>query len=144
MKNVRNQHQRISARILPSVERTQDERAGQPGRNIFQKTSQENTDDKDNYGSGDYYHELGFSGYNIDYNDIKKDHELYNLVKSGNFEVLMNDLYNAVKSGNLEVVKVLLEKREDKNPIIYEAPNGVTGTVLQEAAFNGHVEIIKS
>ena len=44
MKNVRNQHQRISARILPSVERTQDERAGQPGRNIFQKTSQENTD----------------------------------------------------------------------------------------------------
>ena len=51
-------------------------------------------------------------------------------------------VYNAVRSGDLERLKVLLETREDKNPVVYlEAGDGIS--VLDIAAYHGHLNIIK-
>ena len=47
------------------------------------------------------------------------------------------DVYNAVNSGDLGKLKVLLEKREDKNPVI----SGFS--VLDNSAYFGKVNIIK-
>ena len=50
---------------------------------------------------------------------------------------------NAVYSGDLESLKLLLETREDKNPVIFVDNLGNSATVLHEAAFGGQVKIIK-
>ena len=50
---------------------------------------------------------------------------------------------NAVYSGDLESLKLLLETREDRNPVIYVDNLGNNATVLHEAAFGGQVKIIK-
>ena len=53
------------------------------------------------------------------------------------------EILTAVRKGNLDVLKVLLEKRKEKNPIIYEYSSGTTSTVLHLAAYYGHVKIIE-
>ena len=52
-------------------------------------------------------------------------------------------VFNAVYSGDLERLKVLLETREDKNPVVYVDNSGVGFSVLDVAAYYGHVNIIK-
>ena len=52
-------------------------------------------------------------------------------------------MHSAVVSGNLEKLKMLLEKREDKNPVIFIDDLGNNSTVLHEAAFEGQAKIIK-
>ena len=52
-------------------------------------------------------------------------------------------VFNAVDSGDLERLKVLLETREDKNPVVYVTNLGVGFSVLDSAAYLGHVNIIK-
>ena len=52
-------------------------------------------------------------------------------------------VYNATESGDLKRLKVLLETREDKNPVIYESSDGIRSTILHEAARKGKVNIIK-
>ena len=58
-------------------------------------------------------------------------------MKQGDFESV--DQGDFVKLFNL----LWLFKKEDKNPVIYESSDGSTLTVLDTAAFYGHVEIIK-
>ena len=43
----------------------------------------------------------------------------------------------------MKVLKVLLEKREDQNPIIFVNANGITETVLHHAAKYGHLDILQ-
>ena len=50
---------------------------------------------------------------------------------------------NAVKYGDLERLKVLLETREDKNPVVYVDNGGNAFSVLDRAAYFGYVNIIK-
>ena len=50
---------------------------------------------------------------------------------------------SAVYSGNLDKLKVLLETREDKNPVTYVGNLGIGWTVLHGAGYFGHVNIIK-
>ena len=52
-------------------------------------------------------------------------------------------VYNAVASGDLERLKVLLETREDKNPVVFVGNKGTGFSVLDGAAYEGHVNIIK-
>ena len=52
-------------------------------------------------------------------------------------------VFNAVYSGDLERLKVLLETREDKNPVVYVDSQGTRFSVLGLAAYLGHVNIIK-
>ena len=63
--------------------------------------------------------------------------EIYKFVKQGDFESV--DQGDFVKLFNL----LWLFKKEDKNPVIYELGDGSKLTVLDTAAFYGHVEIIK-
>ena len=53
------------------------------------------------------------------------------------FEILA-----AVKSGSLEILKLFLEAREDKNPVISIINGGDEGSVLIVAAAFGHLNII--
>ena len=53
------------------------------------------------------------------------------------------DVFNAVSSGDLEKLKMLLEKREDNNPVISIADDGVEFSVLDASAYLGKVEIIR-
>ena len=53
------------------------------------------------------------------------------------------DVFNAVNSGALGKLKVLLEKREDKNPVIYIDNLGNGDTVLHLSAQWGKVDIIR-
>ena len=50
---------------------------------------------------------------------------------------------NAVKYGDLERLKVLLETREDKNPVAYVDILGNGFSVLDSAAYYGQVNITK-
>ena len=50
---------------------------------------------------------------------------------------------NAVARGDLERLKVLLETREDKNPVVFVNNEGSGLSVLDSAAYYGHVNIIK-
>ena len=52
-------------------------------------------------------------------------------------------VYNAVERGDLNILKLLLERREDKNPVISEHPRGGTSSVLHVAAYEGHVNITR-
>ena len=52
-------------------------------------------------------------------------------------------VFNAVYSGDLERLKVLLETRKDKNPVVYVGNTGTRFSVLDSAAYLGHVNIIK-
>ena len=52
-------------------------------------------------------------------------------------------VFDAVDSGDLERLKVLLETRDDKNPIVYVGNAGGGFSVLDLAANNGHVNIIE-
>ena len=52
-------------------------------------------------------------------------------------------VFNAVYSGDLERLKVLLETREDKNPITYVGGLGTGFSILDLAAQLGHVNITK-
>ena len=52
-------------------------------------------------------------------------------------------VFNAVNSGDLERLKVLLETRKDKNPVVYVGNLGSGFSVLEGAAYQGHVNIIK-
>ena len=63
--------------------------------------------------------------------------EIHKFVKQGDFESV--DQGDFVKLFNL----LWLFKKEDKNPVIYELGDGSKLTVLDTAAFYGHVEIIK-
>ena len=58
-------------------------------------------------------------------------------MKQGDFEPV--DQGDLVKLFDL----LWLLKKEDKNPVIYELDDGSKLTVLDTAAFYGHVEIIK-
>ena len=52
-------------------------------------------------------------------------------------------IYISVKKGDLETLKVLITTRtSDQNPVIYEYEDGAKSTVLHEAAYYGHLEII--
>ena len=53
------------------------------------------------------------------------------------------DVYNAVKRGDLGKLKLLLGKREDKNPVVYIGNLGSGYTVLHLSAQWGEVDIIK-
>ena len=44
--------------------------------------------------------------------------------------------------GDLETLKILINNRSDQNPVIYEYNSGAKSTVLHEAAYYGHLEII--
>ena len=44
--------------------------------------------------------------------------------------------------GDLETSKILINNRSDQNPVIYEYNSGAKSTVLHEAAYYGHLEII--
>ena len=63
--------------------------------------------------------------------------EIHKFVKQGDFESV--DQGDFVKLFNL----LWLFKKDDKNPVIYELDDGSKLTVLDTAAFYGHVEIIK-
>ena len=52
-------------------------------------------------------------------------------------------VYNAAKSGDLEKLKVLLETQEDKNPVAYVRNTGARFSILDLAAYFGHVNITK-
>ena len=52
-------------------------------------------------------------------------------------------MFNAVQTGDLEKLKVLLEKREDKNPVIFLGNTGVEFSVLDASAYFGKVDIIR-
>ena len=52
-------------------------------------------------------------------------------------------VFNAVRWGDLERLKVFLETREDKNPVVYVDSQGTRFSVLGLAAYLGHVNIIK-
>ena len=52
------------------------------------------------------------------------------------------EILKAVQSGNLDILKLLLEAREDKNPVISIKPDGEEGSVLITAAAFGHLNII--
>ena len=52
-------------------------------------------------------------------------------------------VYNAVVKGDLERLKLLLEGREDKNPVVSVSDLGSGFSVLGSAAYYGHVNIIK-
>ena len=52
-------------------------------------------------------------------------------------------IYSSVKKGDLETLKLLIATRTiDQNPVIYEYEDGAKSTVLHEAAYYGHLEII--
>ena len=52
-------------------------------------------------------------------------------------------VYYAVRSGDLESLKVLLETREDKNPVVDVGNLGTGFSILDLAAQLGHVNITK-
>ena len=52
------------------------------------------------------------------------------------------EILAAVKSGNLDFLKLFLEAREDKNPVISIIDGGDEGSVLLVAAALGHLNII--
>ena len=52
-------------------------------------------------------------------------------------------VYNVVVRGDLERLKVLLENRKDKNPVVYVTNYGDGFSILELAAYEGHVNIIK-
>ena len=53
-----------------------------------------------------------------------------------------NEILPAVESGNLDILKLFLEAREDKNPVISIINGGDEGSVLIVAAAFGHLNII--
>ena len=53
------------------------------------------------------------------------------------------DVFNAVQSGDLERLKMLLETREEKNPVVYVGNTGSGFSILDAAAYLGHVNITK-
>ena len=52
-------------------------------------------------------------------------------------------VFNAVERGDLERLKVLLETRKDKNPVVFVGHLGAGISVLDSAAQLGYVNIIK-
>ena len=52
-------------------------------------------------------------------------------------------VYNAFVFGDLERLKVLLETREDKNPVVYVGSTGIILSILDLAAYHGHINITK-
>ena len=52
-------------------------------------------------------------------------------------------VFNAVQSGDLEKLKVLLKTREDKNSVVYVSKRETGFSVLDIAAYFGHVNITK-
>ena len=47
-------------------------------------------------------------------------------------------------AGDLETLKILITTRTtDQNPVIYEYNSGAKSTVLHEAAYYGHLEVIQ-
>ena len=47
-----------------------------------------------------------------------------------------------MKNGDLETLKTLLDKKTEKNPVVYQYDDGANPTVLHEAAYYGQLEII--
>ena len=61
-----------------------------------------------------------------------------------NFYFADDEINRAVENGNLDILKVLLAKRENKNPVIFtEKSLGNDFTVLHRAAFYGHENIFR-
>ena len=52
------------------------------------------------------------------------------------------EILPAVQSGNLDILKLFVEAREDKNPVIDIRSDGDEGSVLHVAAAFGHLNII--
>ena len=53
------------------------------------------------------------------------------------------DVFNAVQSGDLERLKLILKTREEKNPVVYVGNTGSGFSILDFAAYYGHVNITK-
>ena len=52
------------------------------------------------------------------------------------------EILKAVDIGQLELLKIFLEARQDKNPIVYVSNSGSRYTVLHNAAYEGQLGII--
>ena len=43
--------------------------------------------------------------------------------------------------GDLETLKILINNRSDQNPVVYEYQDGTKSTILDQAAYWGHLNI---
>ena len=48
-----------------------------------------------------------------------------------------------MKNGDLEALKTLLDKKTEKNPVVYQYDDGANPTVLHVAAYHGQIDIIR-
>ena len=56
--------------------------------------------------------------------------------------VTEKEINSLVVKGDLETLKILINNRSDQNPVIYESSDGTKSTILDQAAYWGHLNII--
>ena len=56
--------------------------------------------------------------------------------------VTEKEINSLVVKGDLETLKILINNRSDQNPVVYEYQDGTKSTILDQAAYWGHLNII--